>query len=124
MAGSWETEETRHGQIEGSLNTPYGVARSFTADASDGSVPDEVIESLGGSIMCLAVAFDGTTPPNSCTVSLVDEDGITIATTGAITASGRTYFDDGLIPVAGNVTITVSGNTTNSAKATVTTYVV
>lgn len=123
MAGSWEVLSTRQGELAGAINTPQGIAHKYTSDESDGTIDDGTIENLGGSIMAMDVELDDTDPPTSCTITLKTAAGITLLTSGAITASGRFYPDYGFCPVNGDITIEVS-NTGNSKIATVVVHVV
>lgn len=118
MAGTWEVVSERVGDLAGQRNTPRGVARKYTSDVDDGSVPDGSIEGIAGSIMAMDVEFDDTDPPDGCTVTIKTAAGIELLTSGAIAVSSRTYPNDGMIPVAGDLVISVS-NTGNSKIATV-----
>ena len=72
---------------------------------------------LSGFLYAVRVQFGGTAP-NSLTVTLTDADGHTVAT-GTVTASGNLSIT-GTPPFVGGLSIACSGNSTNSASATIT----
>jgi hypothetical protein len=116
MAGSWAAPVYITGSLSGALNKPYGVQKTFTADAADGSIPaDEEIVGLSGHLIGVDVVF-GTTAPNSLTVALKTHDGITIVTDGPMTTSTRITVSPP-VPFSGGLKILCTGNTTNSATA-------
>jgi len=121
-AGSWATLANRDGYLEGAFNKPIGIAREFTADASAATIPAYAIGSLSGFITAIDVEFDAVAPPNSATVTVSTANGIAVISGSALTASGRITLSSP-VPVAGGFIITVTGNTTNSAKAKVVVYV-
>ena len=100
-----------------------GMAIDAVAGESDHLIPDwdvskdPNLNNLSRFIYACRVLFDGTTPPNSLTVTIKDGIGVTIAT-GTLTASGEIDLGGSPIPTAGGLTVSFSGNTTNSAKFT------
>lgn len=118
MAGSWSSLTTHVGTIGEVWKPTVGLEYEFTADASDASVPDKETDSISGAIGAVAVIFDGTTAPNSVTVSVKDKYGA-VRATGTLTATGYLDLDGPVVFVPGALTISVSGNSTNSAKAKV-----
>jgi hypothetical protein len=118
MAGSWSALSYRNGYLNGSYTRPIGLVKTFTADDSDGSMPDESIHSVSGWLVGIDVEFDETTPPDSITVVIKSIGGITLATSAALTESGRVSIDPPL-PIGGGVILSASGNTTNSATASI-----
>lgn len=82
---------------------------------------DLAITSIGtafsGFLSAVRVLFGGTAP-DSLTVTVTDADGHAIAA-GTLTASGEIDLD-GKTPVfVGGLSLTLSGNTTNSATAVI-----
>ena len=73
---------------------------------------------LSGKLVGFRVQFGGTAP-NSLTVVLTDADGHTVATSGAITASGNVTLA-GTPAFVGGLSVACSGNATNSATALIT----
>jgi hypothetical protein len=93
-------------------------AYAFVADnATAAFTAHTTAYSFDGALAAVGVKF-GTTAPNSLTVTIADVLGVTIAT-GTVTASGYLELDRPLFFTPGPLTITLSGNTTNSAAATV-----
>lgn len=128
MAGSW-TKVTDRGasNVSGGVHPNMAALTAvFTADAADASIPDLSLTAYPISFVTdVAVKFDGTTPPDSCTVSIKDLDGLVIHPNDSLIydTSGRYTISDRPSCVGG-VTVSVEGNTTNSAKATVVVYCV
>ena len=115
----------RHTYLGGKINTLKTLEVSFTADASTGAFPVFSMPSdLGGIVMDTSVVFDGTTPPNALTFTIRDGYGLTIDTATGITASTTRGRLSQNTPFANGGTITLSGNTTNSAKVKVILYVI
>lgn len=116
MSGSWgdATEYTAH--INNVWKPTIGYAYEFTADSSDGSVPDKTTAPMAGALAAVAIVFDGTTAPNSVTLTVADALGATIVT-DTVTATGYLDLDKPMVFLPGALTISVSGNTTSSAKA-------
>ena len=101
-----------------------GIAVDVTADSANHTIPDwspatdARLADLTKYISAVRVLFDGTTPPNTLTVTVKDGIGVTIAS-GTLTASGSIDLGGSPIPTAGGLTVSFSGNTTNSAKFTI-----
>jgi len=110
MAGSWSTLSYRKGEIDNEPSGPIGLKKTFTADASDGSVPAaEIIPDVSGLLVGVDVVFDGTAAPDSVTVSLLTIDGIVLPyfPATALTASGRIDVDPP-VPICGGMKITIT----------------
>lgn len=119
MAGTTKVGAIRNGSLDGgSINPPVARIVEFTADASDGSFASGELAKVGGLIVGMGIAY-GVTAPSGATVTITDEDGIVVLSGSA----GRTYTEDGPIPVAGKLTVSATGNSTNSAQMTVAIYV-
>jgi hypothetical protein len=116
-AGSWADLTYRKGYLNGALQRPYGLEKTFTADASNGSVPEVTISEVSGLLAGIDVEF-GSPAPNSVTVAVKTVGGITLFTSSALTASGRVEIDPH-ISFAGGLKLLVTTNTTNSAIATI-----
>lgn len=121
MAGSWQGQTQVEDDGYAGREKGFWAARNrFTADAANGSVPDWTVTGSTGLLMDMAVIF-GATSPNSVTVTVKDTDGLTVAS-GTVTASGRILPTDIGRPLLNGATVSISGNTTNSAIATVVLY--
>lgn len=126
MAGSW-SKVTARGLDKITGGNPLNMVAltaEFTADAANGSIPDlNLTDYPLAFITDIGVKRDATTPPNGCAILIKDVDGLTIhpEDTLSFAASGRYVITDRPSCVGG-VIISVSGNTTNSAKAVVTIY--
>ena len=121
-AGSW-TDET----IEEKNGVVY-IETTFTADAADGSVPDKVItvgkaDPVWGRYLYRVVTNPGTTAPtDNYDITVDDADGLDMC--GGDCANRDTANTEKVQlvlfePVLGNVTITVSNNSVNSATGLV-----
>ena len=121
MAGSIVELAPQTGSLLGSFSWPIGLPFEFTADAADGLIPSHEFSKVSGGLLGFTVVFDGTTPPNSLTILPQTVDGVSLAgffDSLIFTASGQVLTSNGSpIPVAGGLTLVLSGNTTNSAKA-------
>ena len=118
MSGAWSGSYWIGNQAQ-----PAGIVNSFTADSSAHTIPDwdkmidDNLKNLSRIISAVRVLFDGTTPPNSLTVTVKDGIGVTIAS-GTLTATGIISMDTP-VQTAGGMSVTLTGNTTNSAEGTV-----
>ena len=98
----------------------YGVSWEATADASAATFAEQTIpkDNIGGGFLpSISAKFDDTTPPDALTVTVSDRLGI-VKATSTFTASGT----DALSPAVqfvGPLTVALSDNTTNGAKAIV-----
>lgn len=90
------------------------VPFDVTADASTAAVPT-VTSNFTGLLSDVGFYFDAVTPPNSLTYTVKDGYGAIIAGPTTITATAARPILTSPIPVIG-VSITFTGNTTNSAK--------
>jgi len=119
MAGSWSELIYRKGKLNDAYSRPAGLVKTFIADAVDHSIPaDESIEGVSGLLTGIDVEFDGTTPPNALVVEIKSVGGLTLFTSDSITASGRIPVSPP-VDICGGLKILCTGNTTNSASATV-----
>ena len=113
------------GTVDRTLSYTKAWEVSLTADASDALFPVYSLPSdFAGMISDISVVFDGTTPPNSLTCLTKDGYGLTIHSVGPITASTGRGLLDANVAVVGGGSITVTGNTTNSAKVKVILYLI
>lgn len=115
-AGTWTDLSYRTGYLNGALQRPYGLVKTFTAD-TDGSVPEVSIDEVSGLLAGIDVEF-GDPAPNSVTVAVKTVGGITLYTSSALTASGRVEIDPH-ISFAGGLKLLITTNSTNGAKATI-----
>jgi len=122
MAGSWSAINFRSNGAKGASDMAmFSAVADFTADAVAATIPDLPITDINPSrITDIGVVFDGTTPPDSLTVTVKDIDGLT-AWSGTFAASGRLACDE-RPAILGGCTVACSGNTTNAAKAKVIAY--
>ncbi len=122
MAGTWEVLPARSGNIEGVPNTSRGLVYEFTADAAAATVPDLPIGSVGGMIMAIDVEF-GTAAPTSVVLTVQTTQGVSLVAAESFSSTSR-YVPDQPIPVAGGLTLTVTGAAVNSSKAKIVLYMV
>ena len=121
MAGVWSVLEADNGDINGKYSELYEFSKYFTDDAASPSIPDTDFEDISGFLIGARVKFDGSTPPNTATVTIKDKNGVELVS-GTVTASGIIDVDNP-IPFINGLTVSVSGNTTNSAIATIYLYI-
>jgi len=118
MSGSWSELSYRKGYLNGAYSRPVGLVKTFIADAADHSIPaDEPVEGVSGLLTGIDVEF-GTTGPNALVVAIKSVGGLTLFTSESITASGRIEVSPP-VDICGGMKILCTGNTTNSASATV-----
>lgn len=126
MAGSWTNVTPTEGVLNGHLVPQQCLEAEFTADATDASVPVLQVgaSDSAGLLHRFSVKFDGTTPPTgaSFTVKITDRNGVAIGNPDgtAITETSNVTCNQLFV---GNLYVNVTGNETNSAKATVSLYV-
>lgn len=96
----------------------------FTADASAATFPVYTLPTdFAANITDISFVFDATTPPDSLTYLVKDGYGLTILAETTITASsGRDLLGVNYQVVNGG-TVTLTGNSTNSAKVKVVFYI-
>ena len=116
MAGIWgDVEKVGVAAYCGAFQAMFALKREFIA-AADGSVDDWVVDEVKPAFLAdIGVKFDSVTPPSSLTVTIKDIDGLQVAQE-TFAESGRLTIDD-RPSLIGGATITISGNTTNGAKA-------
>ena len=119
MAGSWEGPVYHRNILDKTRKPVTGADYEFTSDATDGSIPIKETVPISGALANLLVVFDGTTPPNTLTVKIEDSLGGEIMAETVFTATGYANPDVIRVFLPGLLTITCTGNTTNSAKAKV-----
>ena len=121
-AGSW-TEES---PVE--KNGVVYIELNFTADAADGSVPDKEItiakgHPAWGRYLYRVVTDPGTTAPtDNYDITIDDTDGLDMCGGDCANRDTSTTEKVQLVlfePVLGNVTVTVSNNSVNSATGMV-----
>ena len=93
----------------------FVVYYDVVADSLAATIPDQTINLEGMSVAGISAVFDGTTPPDSLKVDVLDKFGVTIAT-ATLTATGYTAMEPIKFGV-GPFTVSHSTNTTNSAEA-------
>ena len=116
MAGIWGVvEKVGVAAYCGAFQAMFALKREFTA-AADGSIDDWGVDEVKPAFLAdIGVKFDSETPPSSLTVTIKDIDGLQVAQETFV-ESGRLTIDD-RPSLIGGATITISGNTTNGAKA-------
>lgn len=119
MAGASSTFSQEYNNNSNDLpGRTKGFAYAFVADSATAAFTAHTTAlSFDGALAAVGVKF-GTTAPDSLTVTVADVLGVTVAA-GTVTASGYLELDRPLFFTPGPLTITLSGNTTNSAAATV-----
>lgn len=118
MAGSWTSfQKVSPPAGTKSLITKYYA--TFTADSSDGSIPVTAC-SVNGAFLCgFGIEF-GATGPDALSVTLTDENDLTIAT-ASLSAEGRGTLTSP-VPVLDEVNVVLTGNSTNSSTGTIYLY--
>jgi hypothetical protein len=126
MAGTCVVTMKR-GYMDNSLNSLRAYEFDFTADAADASFPVASLSSFGvvaGNIVDVGVIFDGTTPPSALTLSIADGYGAVFYSAAALAATQARGLLSQVVPTVNGVSVTPTGNATNSAKAKIIVYVV
>lgn len=118
MPGSWTTLISK--QANRDLGGLYIIKSTFTADATDASIPTLTIPCVAAKFLGYGVKF-GATGPNTMTITLTDTDGVTAFTEASVTASKRNTVS-APVPIVGDLTMAITGNDTNSAVATIILY--
>lgn len=130
MAGAVTVTRTQtHLDVEGRRYLE-AITVAWTADASDGSVPDTVIHNVRGTLERLVTQPGSTAPTDNYDVTLTDADGFDVlggagadrdtANTEEAAIALGTYFQR---TVAGDLTFSLANNSVNSATGTATLYV-
>ena len=123
MAGSWAGENIdKSGFYAGNARIITELSNVFTADASAATVPDWTFAHDCSFLFGVGAVFDGTTPPDAINITIKDQNGLAVATAAAVSASGRQSLTTP-VPMINGGTISIDGNTTNSAKAKIVLYV-
>lgn len=107
---------------------------SFTADAADGSFVAGALPDFVGMLMGFEIDPGGTAPDAGTDIAITNDDGAALVSSSLQGAgigaggyfpvvvvnngSGSSAYETGLIPFTGVLTVTPSGNTTNSAAMT------
>jgi len=122
MAGTATKQDIRLGQIGGNYDRVRAQAVDFIADSSDGSYPEEAISGLAQALVRVGVVF-GLTAPSSLTVKINDEDGIDLldGDGASMSATGHVVLSNPVV-FTGQLTIALTGNTTNSAGCRIIVY--
>lgn len=103
--------------LNGAMRPFFGFEYLFTDDTTPAGISDQLTDQpLSGALAECSVVFDATTPPNSLTVIIKDQFGIELAT-GTFAASGRLDLLAPIVFVPGQLSISISGNTTAGAVA-------
>lgn len=119
MAGASSTFSQEYNNNSNDLpGLTKAFAYAFVADdATAAFTAHTTALSFDGALAAIGVKF-GTTAPDSLTVTVADVLGVTIAA-GTVTASGYISLDRPMFFTPGPLTIALTGNSTNSAAATV-----
>ena len=128
MAVGTCTVTLMRGYIDNSLNAQRAFEFDFTASATDASFPATGTTTqfgpVGAIIDDIGIIFDGTTAPDSLDVSITDGYGAVIYSAANLTATQVRGLLTQTIPIVNGMTVTLSGNTTNSAKVKIIVYLV
>lgn len=128
MAGTATVASAVRGVLHGAGSTVIKRKVSFVADASDGSYPDATVSDVGGFIACVYVDPGAVVTPTTGLDLTVKMDGIDllggagadIATAAdAIITPANTAGDAYYPAFAGDLTVSLSGNSENSATVDV-----
>lgn len=93
---------------------------SFAYDATPSAMDVYSTKHMeGGHLSGVGIVF-GSTPPNTLTISIADSFGVVVAS-GTIVSAGR-MIDFAPQPFIGNLTVTLTGNTTASATGAIALY--
>lgn len=119
MAGEWgEIEKKGVAAYCGAFQTMFSLKRTFIADLSNASVPDWKIDDVRPAFLAdIGVVFDAVTPPNAVTITIKDVDGLQVYQ-NIFGGSERLTIDERPSLIDGAI-ISISGNSTNGAKAKV-----
>ena len=121
MAGSWGALVYRKGYLNGAYVPLHGLEKEFTADAADGSIPVETVDDVSGWLCGVDIVsgVDFEVPEtgfDALSLAVQTRDGVEIiATTAALTASGRLLVEPPM-PFADGLKLVPTGNTTVNAK--------
>lgn len=118
MAGSW-TSFQKVAPPAGSKSLITKYYATFIADAADGSIPAATCPVNGAFLCGFGIEF-GATPPDTLSVSLTDENDLSIAA-ATLGAEGRGTLTSP-VAVLSEVNVLLTGNSTNSATGTVYLY--
>ncbi len=127
MAGTVIAGKMRQGTLNGAYRKEVGYPFDFVADADDGSFPQTNMTNISGRVTSVRVIFGSPSPAPNLSIQVADEDGVDLlgglgsganafTATGKVTLSPPEQFHEQL-------TINLSGNTTNSAQVKVVIYV-
>ena len=120
MAGSNGAITIGQGGISGLADSNvYGISWVATADASAATFVDQTIgrDTIGGGFIASVSVKFGSPAPSGLTVTITDRLGIS-KVVSTFSASGTDALSP-MVPFVGPLTVALSGNTTNSAVATV-----
>ena len=119
MAGEWgEVEKNGVAAYCGAFQTMFSLKRTFIADSSNASVPDWKIDDVRPAFLAdIGVVFDAVTPPDTVTITIKDIDGLQVYQ-NIFSGSERLTIDERPSLIGGAI-ISISGNSTNGAKAKV-----
>ena len=118
MAGIWgDVEKVGVAAYCGAFQTMFALKRQFTAGA-DGSVDDWKVDDVRPAFLAdIGVVFDAVTPPDTVTITIKDIDGLQVYQ-NIFSGSERLTIDERPSLIGGAI-ISISGNSTNGAKAKV-----
>jgi len=113
------TQELIQGQVSKESQPVWKKSGLFNAQSPAGAISDQSLGEFGGALSAVRVKM-GSTAPDTLTITIKDSDGIIIAT-GTLTADGELTIASPIVFVGG-LTISISGNTTVNATATISLY--
>ena len=110
--------------VSGKFNNRDSSIRCYTMDFTASSVDGSfAVGNLPSNLACLVldigIIFDGTTPPNTLTVSIAGGFGSVLYSTSSLVATAPRPILLQAMPVTNGLSCTLSANTTNSAKVKV-----
>lgn len=120
MAGSWTKKPRFINTYCEAGASMFSYVCEFIADSADGSVPELDLSDIpSGFLADVGVVF-GTPAPSGVTLTIKDIDGLTVHPNDTLTFSASKRYPLTERPsVIGGCKLSVSGNTTNSAKGKV-----
>lgn len=127
MAAATCVQTKTRGHMDGTLNPVIAFQFAFVADSTDGSytaaLPSAILQDIAGILMDVGIVF-GSTGPDSLDITITDGSGRTVYSTSNLTASQAAPVMTDSVPVVGDVSVIISGNTTNSAAVNITLYLI
>lgn len=107
------SEGINRGWVDKSLRSPKELEKTLVYSA--GGSDEVTFEDIAGLLSTVKIKY-GTTSPNALTISIADKDGFVLATGSG---EGRIAVDRDKGDVVGDLVVTLSGNSTDSAEVTI-----